>query len=53
LNNIRYEASRNTKRNCLKDKINEIAMNSKNDKIRGLQGGINEFKRATNLEVTE
>jgi hypothetical protein len=28
-------------------------MNSKNDKIRGLQGGINEFKRATNLEVTE
>jgi hypothetical protein len=29
----------------LKDKINELAMNSKNKNIRDLYRGINEFKR--------
>jgi hypothetical protein len=44
LNNVRREASRhfrNKKREYLKDKINELATNSKN--IRGLYRGINEF----------
>jgi hypothetical protein len=44
LNNIRHEASRhfrNKKKECLKDRINVIAMNSKNKNIRGR----NEFKR--------
>jgi hypothetical protein len=43
LNNVRREASRyfrNTKREYLKDKINELATNSKN-KIRDLHRGIN------------
>jgi hypothetical protein len=46
LNNIRREASRHfryKKREYLKDKINELATNSKY--IRDLYGGINEFKR--------
>jgi hypothetical protein len=34
-----------------KDKINELATNSKNKNIRDLYRGINEFKRATNREV--
>jgi hypothetical protein len=45
LNNIRHEASRhfrNEKRECLKDKIDELATNSKNKNIRGV----------TSLEVT-
>jgi hypothetical protein len=47
LNNVRYEASRhfrNKKREYLEDKINELAMNSKNKNIRDLYRGINEFK---------
>jgi hypothetical protein len=50
LNNIRREASRyfrNKKRKCLKDKINELATNSKKN-IRDLYRGINEFKRCSN-----
>jgi hypothetical protein len=48
LNNVRREASRyfrNKKKEHLKDKINELAMNSKNKNIRHLYRGINEFKR--------
>jgi hypothetical protein len=44
LNNIRHEASRhfrNEKREYLKDKINELAMNSTNKNIRNLYRGIN------------
>jgi hypothetical protein len=46
---VRREASkyfRNKKREYLKDKINEIATNSKNKNIRDLYRGINEFKRS-------
>jgi hypothetical protein len=43
---------RNKKREFLKGKINELATKSKNKNIRDLYGGINEFKRATNLEET-
>jgi hypothetical protein len=48
LNNVRCEASRhfrNKKTEYLKDKINELATNSKNKNIRGLYRGINGFKR--------
>jgi hypothetical protein len=48
LNNVRCEASRyfrNKEREHLKDKINELAMNSKMNNIRDLYRGINEFKR--------
>jgi hypothetical protein len=48
MNNVRREASihfRNEKREYLKDRINELAMNSKNKNIRDLFRGINEFKR--------
>jgi hypothetical protein len=48
VHNLRHEASRhlrNKKREYLKDKINELAMNSKNNNIRDLCRGINEFKR--------
>jgi hypothetical protein len=48
LNNVRREASRhfgNNKREYLKDKINELATNSKNKSIRNLHRGINEYKR--------
>jgi hypothetical protein len=48
MNNIRCEASRhikNRKREHLKDKINERAMNSMNKKTRELYRGINKFKR--------
>jgi hypothetical protein len=44
LNNARCEASRhfrNKKREHLKGKINELAMNSKNKNIRDLYRGIN------------
>jgi hypothetical protein len=47
LNNVRREASRyfrNQRREYMKDKINELASNSKNKNI-GLYRGINEFKR--------
>jgi hypothetical protein len=48
LNNVRPEASRyfrNKKREYLKDKINELASNSKNKNIRDVYRGINKFKR--------
>jgi hypothetical protein len=48
LNNVRNEASRhfrNKKRDCLNDKINELATNSKIKNIRDLYEEINEFKR--------
>jgi hypothetical protein len=48
LNNVRHEASRhfrNKKREYLNDRINELATNSKNKKIRGLYKGINGFKK--------
>jgi hypothetical protein len=47
LNNVRREAIRhfrNTKREYLKDKINELATKSKNKNIRDLYRRINEFK---------
>jgi hypothetical protein len=44
-NNVRCEASRNKKREYLKDKINEFSTNSKNNDIRDLYRGINEFNR--------
>jgi hypothetical protein len=37
--------SKNKKRKQMKDKINELATNSKNRNIRDLYRGINEFKR--------
>jgi hypothetical protein len=48
LNNIRCETSkhfRNKKRKYLKNKIDELATNSKNKNIRHLYKGINYFKR--------
>jgi hypothetical protein len=48
LSNVRREASRhfrNKKREYLRDKINEIELNSKNKNIRDLYRGITEFKR--------
>jgi hypothetical protein len=47
LSNVRREASRhfrNKKREYLKDRINEIELNSKNKNIRDLYRGITEFK---------
>ncbi|PNF27158.1 hypothetical protein B7P43_G08536, partial [Cryptotermes secundus] len=49
LNSIRRETSRhfrNKKREYLKDKIDDLAMNSKHKNIRDLYRGINDFKRA-------
>jgi hypothetical protein len=48
LNNVRREASRhfrNKKREYLKDKINELATNSKNKNIRDVYRRINGFQR--------
>jgi hypothetical protein len=48
LSNVRRETSRNfgnKKGEYLKDKINELAKNSKNKNIRDLYRGINGFKR--------
>jgi hypothetical protein len=48
LNNVRHETSRyfrNTNREYLKEKINELQTNSKNKNIRDLYRGINEYKR--------
>jgi hypothetical protein len=47
LNNIRRETSKHfrKKREYVKDKINELAVNSKNTNIRDLYKGINDFKR--------
>jgi chemotaxis methyl-accepting protein methylase len=47
VNNVRRETSRyfrNKKREYLKEKINELASNSKIKNIRDLYRGINEFK---------
>jgi hypothetical protein len=55
LKNIRHEVSRhfmNKKKEYLKDKINELATNNKNKHIRGLDRGINEIERVTNLDIT-
>jgi hypothetical protein len=52
LNSVTREASRylrNKKREYLKDKINELATNSKNKNIRNLYRGINEFKTGYQL----
>jgi hypothetical protein len=49
LSNVRREASRyfrNKKREYLKEKINQLATNSKNLNIRDPYRGINEFKRS-------
>jgi hypothetical protein len=45
LNNIRPENSRHSriKRDYLKNKIHEIAMNSKNENIKDLYRGLNNF----------
>jgi hypothetical protein len=54
LNNIRREASRhfrNEKKEYLKDKINEVASNSKNKNIRDLYRGINEFNPSARFDV--
>jgi hypothetical protein len=54
LNNVRLKASRqfrNIKREYLKDKVNELATNSKNKNIRDLYRGINEFKRGYQLRT--
>jgi uncharacterized protein YaaR (DUF327 family) len=48
LNNVRCKASRyfrNKKREYLKDKMNELATNSKKKNIRDLYRGINKFRR--------
>jgi hypothetical protein len=48
LNNVRHVASihfRSKRREYLKDKINELAMNCKNKNIRDMYRGINQFKR--------
>jgi hypothetical protein len=52
LNNVRNEASRyfrNKKKEYLKDKINDLATNSKNKNLRDLYRGLNEFKRGYQL----
>jgi hypothetical protein len=58
LSNVRREVSlyfRNKKRECLKDKINELESNSKNKNIREVYRGINGFKNGyqpqTNLVI--
>jgi hypothetical protein len=58
--NIRSEASkhfRNKKREYLKEKINELASNSKNKNTGDLKRGIDKFKRAyqprTNMVMDE
>jgi len=48
LNNVRCKTIRifrNKNRDYLKEKINELEMNSKNKNIRDLCKGINEFKK--------
>jgi hypothetical protein len=56
LNNVRREASRqfrNKKREYLKDKINELATNSKNKNIRDLYRGIIGYQPRNNLVKDE
>jgi hypothetical protein len=48
LNNVRREVRRhfkNKERKCLKEKVNELSTNSKNENISDLYRGVNEFKR--------
>jgi hypothetical protein len=48
LNNVRREASRhfrNKKMEYLKDKINEIELNNKNQNLRDMYRGITDFKK--------
>jgi hypothetical protein len=48
LSDVRWEASRNfrnKKREYLRDKINKVESNSKNNNIRELYRGTNEFKK--------
>jgi hypothetical protein len=55
LSNIRRETSRhfrNKRTEYVKDKIDELATNSKNKNIRDLYSGITNLRRVTNLEVT-
>jgi hypothetical protein len=55
LRNVRREASRhfrNKKREYLKDKINELKLNSKNKNIRDLYRGITEFKKGYQPKTT-
>jgi hypothetical protein len=55
LDNTRREASRNfrnKKREYMKDKINELATNSKNKNIRNLYRGKINLRKVTNQEVT-
>jgi hypothetical protein len=42
---LKVVCGRNKKRQYLKDKIDELATNSKNKNIRDLYSGINDFKR--------
>jgi hypothetical protein len=52
LSDVRREGSRhfrNKRREYLKDKINELELNSKNKNIRDLYMGINEFKKGYQL----
>jgi hypothetical protein len=51
LNTVKRETSRyfrNKKREYLKDKIDELAMNSKKNNTREMYREINEFQRANN-----
>jgi hypothetical protein len=55
LNNIRHEASssiRNKKREYLKDRINELATNSKNKNSRDHMEEYMNFRSCINIEVT-
>jgi hypothetical protein len=55
LHNVKCEASRYFRYRTweyLKDKINELATNSKNKNIRDLYRGINEFKKSYQPKIT-
>jgi hypothetical protein len=55
LNNVTREANthfKNKKMQYMKDRINELATNSKHKNIRDLYTGINTLKMATILEIT-
>jgi hypothetical protein len=55
LHNVRREACRhfrNKKREYLKEKINELELNSYNKNMRDLHRGINAFKKVINLELS-
>jgi hypothetical protein len=55
LNNVRRETSRhfrNKKRKYMKDKIDELATNSKNKNIKDMYRGGNKFWLLNDLEVT-